>query len=182
MFWPNSYDKLTFPQVKTLIDSLKQLRSAPTKEFCEEARLQFLSSGMNKRLQLYILFEALFNDGENNGILNAKAFEAKKEVFSAFCKDNKVQCKEIMWGLELYVHLRAETDQQASLKASPLVCKALYDEDLLGGESGAAFIEYYEQGAKVNGRNPGHDAVHAKIGAFVDWLRESDSDDDSDSD
>jgi len=70
-----------------------------------------------------------------------------------------------------------ENTQSDAVKAMPHVCKALYDLDSIFEDD--EFVKYYEGAEK---KTPGYKAVREKIQPFVDWLKDDDSDDDSDSD
>lgn len=82
-----------------------------------------------------------------------------------------INLRDLMWGFELYLHEHPE-----DLAKFPLVCKALYDEDLF---EEAEFIAYYEND-ESNKELPSHGKARKQIGPFVTWLKEDSSDSDSD--
>lgn len=91
-------------------------------------------------------------------------------------KSGKYRHSRVMKKTSSYEH--SDAGNTSVLKQFPLVCKALYDMDVIDEEN---FLPYYAD-SKANKGNPGHDVVHKVLKSFVEWLKDNSSSDDSDSD
>lgn len=131
-----------------------------------QARLLSLSQQLEKKIQCFVVLEALFAESG----LTAKTVSDKSDYLTTFLKDNSVAIKPLFWGLELFAFRH-----QDDLKKFPLVCKALYDLDVLEKEN---FLPYWEGGG--NHANPGHEMVRKQIASFAEWLAADSSSDESD--
>jgi len=158
--------------VINLIANLKSLITAEVNDFCEEAKMQRFSAGLDKKMLVYVVLEALFpDDSLNKDSIMEDPAKSKIMAILRSKEDGNVSVKDMMFGFELYIH-----EHNACLKGFPLVCKSLYDLELIDEDS---FIPYFDD-KKANSGNPGHDAVHKAIAPFATWLRESSDSSDSD--
>ncbi len=167
-----------------IITSLAALKDGKPEEFVEEARLKQISAGVDKKMLVYMCVEAIFGvagsdpatesitSGSGTGTLTTKNAEKYSEPLVKLIKGENISVRDFMWGFELYVF----EHQEKCLKGFPMVCKALYDMDLLDDKN---FVEYYND-SKANKENPGHKMVHKAVAPFVKWLAESSSESESD--
>lgn len=141
--------------------------SLTAEEFLEETRNHQLAKAFDHRVRLHVALESLLRDS-----LSAECLQKMHHLWGAVAKDAGMKASDILDAFGMYL-LRHPTEASVS-KLSP-VLKLLYDEDWLD-ESGT--LEYYEDQAQ----NPLRDASIDAAQPFLRWLRESDSESESEDD
>merc|ERR1712070_151084 len=110
------------------------------------------------QVRLYVGLEALFGD----------AMDAKKAYIKKLTVSPVLKGEDILWAFNVYLEAHSE-----SVKAFPMVLKALYDEDIV---EEAMILAYYNGDEK----GPGFDAAKNAAGPFLQWLQTAESDEESD--